>query len=352
MSSAQEEITEEKQNILGQFVDEPESLTIEYKEFCIKTDIPEDMAQRIINGNINKKYFNKMIYENLKEYFNIYIPKYASAWSSTKIENGTLTIGISDEQEITGIPYFGNLNEIDVNELLSDSIQYLRGINDDNENICNEILEYYTSNIKISIKKLETIPEILEDTIDEFLVDYQKKIDDMNKKKKDIMKKRQAWWNLIAFYTRKLCYLSDSIRYRKEMGNYIRETDPTKIELINLCFNFEVDIIVPYNDTFWERKKDNNDIIYWITSYKDYAIQQLLKKKPKIPHIINYNPPYSYVLKQLTLLRKRFIQKNINYFLIEIEFAGNKNENEYLEFSYDKSYWLSKRRIGSSCENW
>jgi hypothetical protein len=350
MTSSEEELTDEILT-LGGFVDEPESETKEYKEFCLKIDLPQEIAEKIIKEEIKSaSSFNGIIIKNLQEYLNIYIPKYASAWSSTNIEIGVMKIGISDDQEVTGIPYIGELSEIDMNELFMNSFRYLRGIN--NNEISETVLRYYTENINFRIRKLEIIPELLEDPVDDFLENYRKKVNEMNEKKRNIMMKRKAWWGLIAFYTRKLCYLSDSIRYRKEMGNYIRETDNSKCDLIELCFNFELDIIVPYDETFWERKKDEDDIIHWITKYKDHAIRELLKQKPKIPHIINYNLPYSYLIKQLTKLRKRFISQNINYFVIEIEFIGNKNENEYLEYSYDNVYWISKRRIGSSCENW
>ena len=348
--ASSEELTDENLT-LGGFVDEPESETKEYKEFCLKIDLPQEIAKRMIKEEIKSaSSFNSIIIKNLQEYLNIYLPKYASAWSSTNVKKGVMKIGISDDQEVTGIPYIGELSEIDMNELFSNSFRYIRGIN--NSNISEDVFRYYTENINFIIKKLEIIPELLEDPVDDFLMRYKEKVDEMNDRKRDIMLKRQAWWNLIAFYTRKLRYLSDSIRYRKEMGNYIRDVDSTKYNLIELCFNFEIDIIVPYDETFWNRKKDPNDIIYWITKYKDHAIRELIKKKPKIPHIINYNPPYSYLIKQLTKLRKRFISQNINYFVIEIEFIGNKNENQYLEYSYDNVYWNSKRRIGSSCENW
>lgn len=336
---------------LASFVDELESETLEYKEFCLKIELSQDRAKKIIQEEIhNISSFNKLIIRNLGEYINNYLPKYASAWSSTHVKKGTLIIGISDNQEVTGIPFFGDLREVNINELVNNSFKYLRGIK--NEIISEEVLQYYTKNINFKIKKLEIIPELLDDNIKDFLIEYQKKVDSMKSIKEKYIRKRKIWWKLIAFYTRKLCYLSDSIRFRKEMGEYIRETDSSKYNLIKMCFNFEIDIIVPYNKTFWERKKDKNDIIHWITKYKDHAIRKLIEKKPKVPYIIHYNPPYLYVIRQLTMLRKRFISQNINYFVIEIEFIGNKNENEYLEFSSNKLDWNSKRRVGSSCENW
>ena len=350
MSTREEEITDDILT-LASFVEELESETIEYKEFCLKIYLSQDRAKKIIQEEIhNISSFNELIIKNLSEYLNIYLPKYASAWSSTPVERGTLIIGISDDQEVTGIPFFGDLREVNINELLINSFKYLRGIK--NEVISEEVLQYYTQNINFKIKKLEVIPELLDDHIKDFLIEYQKKIDYMKSIKDEYMKKRKVWWKLIAFYTRKLRYLSDSVRFRKEMGNYIRETDSSKYDLIDMSFNFEVDIIVPYNKTFWERKKDDNDIIHWVTKYKDHAIRKLIKKKPKVPHIIHYNPPYLYVIRQLTMLRKRFVSQNINYFVIEIDFIGNKSQYEYLEFSSNKLDWISKRRVGSSCENW
>ena len=100
---------------LGEQINSKESLHNEYKEFCIKSNIydhyrSEELNNIIRTGKIDK-CFNNIINENLQLYFNIYVPKYASAFSNSNVKNGNIQIGVNDQAEVTGIPYYGNLDK-------------------------------------------------------------------------------------------------------------------------------------------------------------------------------------------------------------------------------------------------
>ena len=97
---------------LGEQMKESETLENEYKEFCIKTNLFDyytqlDLDDIIKTGKFDGSIFNNMILDNLNLYCDIYVPKYGSSFTNSKIKNGSLQIGVNDNGEVTGVPFYG-----------------------------------------------------------------------------------------------------------------------------------------------------------------------------------------------------------------------------------------------------
>ena len=80
--------------LLGDILQSRETLENEYKEFCVKTNIyniydTSEIINIVNNGTIDN-IFNYLIDDNLQLYFNIYIPKYESAFYNSNIQNGNI----------------------------------------------------------------------------------------------------------------------------------------------------------------------------------------------------------------------------------------------------------------------
>ena len=121
--------------LLGEQLNSNESMEIEYKEFCFKRNIYNYFSKKqikhiLLTGKLDES-FNSKIYDNIRVYFNTYIPKYASAFYNSNIQNGVLKIGINDYGEVTGIPYIGNLDEMKCKSLLKESMKYINTNIDD-----------------------------------------------------------------------------------------------------------------------------------------------------------------------------------------------------------------------------
>ena len=143
---------------LGEQMKECETLQNEYKEFCIKTNIynyytQEELDDIIKTGKLTKQ-FNNMILDNLKLYCDIYVPKYASAFTNSRIKNGNIQIGVNDHGEVTGIPYNGELLEPDIIKLVETSKQ-----------------KYLFKNIKTKVKitKLRYHDKLISDNSEEII---------------------------------------------------------------------------------------------------------------------------------------------------------------------------------------
>ena len=88
----------------------PEQKDREYKVFMFNPlrITPQDAIKYLKNS---KFVFNKTVIETIKNYIQIYLPKYICSYINPKSElkKGCLYFGICDNGDVSGIPYNGNL---------------------------------------------------------------------------------------------------------------------------------------------------------------------------------------------------------------------------------------------------
>lgn len=171
---------------LGDILDICEDVNIEYKEFCFKMNIFEYFAKSTLRTIINtgkfSNNFNDILLKNILTYFRIYIPRYASAFHNTK-SHGTyhFYIGINDTNEVTGIPFDGNLTKYKY--FFQTYIQNV---------ISNNISCVCCLNIDIKIKKLDTDSDIFDDEyLTELLQKYDAQDQKYNKDYNDYIQKKK-----------------------------------------------------------------------------------------------------------------------------------------------------------------
>lgn len=329
--------------LLGDILDICEDVNIEYKEFCFKMNIFEHFSKSnlrsIINtGNFCNK-FNNTLLKNILTYFNIYIPRYASAFHNTKShETYHFYIGINDTNEITGIPFNGNLLNYE-----SFFNTYIHNILQNNINcVC-------CLNIDLEIKKLDTDSDIFDD---EHLTELLRKYDTQNIQYKSdyneyIMKKKQ-WISLLFLYKGKLQNVINDKTVKLEFIKYLETNNLLE------CFPevYQDNHIIPLEDIKF-MKIDKTSMVYWLIKYKDEKISELMKIKPKepsIPKILNLD--YCLITK-LTYLRKRFIMNNIDYFMIHLKFNCRRKCKNVISFidKRNKINRTMKRLHGGICIN-
>lgn len=334
--------------ILGQTMSELETLTNEYKEFCLKNNIynyyeRREVEQMLITGKINHG-FNRVLYDNIRIYMNTYIPKYASAFSNSQGEFGMLHIGISDFGEITGIPIYGEIDTQKINKLFEDSMKYIRGCP------TSESGQIYKDKITYEIIKLAIDTDYLYDRSDKIATKYRDLKAEYIARYKKYLEDRDRW---MIGLRRCACKLNDVIKYnRDDIVTFIKihtDSNASKIIIKRLDEN-------PIIDNIEDRKNDKNDFIYWLFLYKDEYVDKYLPTKPKPPVIPKiYNAPFN-LLTHLTEMRWKFVKINpaINYYLIRVKFPCNLHRNKSLEFrNLRRNRWEKRARIllpsGPSC---
>jgi hypothetical protein len=328
---------------LGEQLLEQESLSHEYKEFCLKNGVYNyyeyDEIENIITNGIIPIDFNRMIIDNIKTYFLHYIPKYASAFSNCNINNGLISIGINDFGEITGIPYIGELNTEMLELYLHDAFKLIRG--NYNHRNCKKD---YIKEIKLSVISIDT-----KDT-DTRLYDISTSIIENMKKQREIYNieykhylfDRDIWMKKFSTYSCSVNQLVNGKRH--EIVEYVKTNSPNLIHIINRIQS-EIPIEI---DCIEECKDDPNHHLYWIFRFKDMKIYDLLESKPKppiSPRILH--APYT-LITQLSDMRPKFLNNNhqLKYYLLRIHFSGSLGKNRNLEYYHPiKTTWQARCRV-------
>lgn len=311
-----------------------ESLNIEFKEFCLHID--QDVLSDIFdvkkvckNGFIeDQKTFNKIIIKTIRYYLYKYIPRYASAFINSKVNNAELVIGVDDFSEITGIPFFGEAKDletcisgIDINHYLKNHIKY------------ESSHDLY---VQLDIKKLILDSDYLVDNSADILDDFYTNMEIKRQQLIDYKKKRIEWAERLNTYTCKLPVLIES--KRKEFNEYLKEHAPHMLGY--QIYNHEMRNIA-------HLKIDPGHYIYWLMEFKDAHVAKIKLEKPIKPILPKVIHGPEYLISNLTQMRCKFIRNNptLNYFLITITFP--KDTHDYppvYYFNTDNEQWMKKIR--------
>jgi hypothetical protein len=338
---------------IGQIYRRGESIRHEFKEFCMKCPITEFFSQEQIidivqSGNLPNE-FNQAIDYNIDMYFRQYFPKYAACFSATQIDKGVLTIGVNDQSEITGIPYVGELNALQFKRRVMSCLKYLRGVPSMTKDT-HEFKNDYIQKIEVKLIELDTTKcdLFLYDVSEDLLQKYTKQKKRYDEEYKNYLIKREKWLDELNMYS---CNLNKMIQHHKhKIHNYIqKEKGKQFAEKMMQEINSRLPLPFPNPEILKSDWKTNHDnFLYWLFEFKDNAVKRIGKTlkpyPPKVPKTFN---AHITMLTQLTDLRHRFIKNtpDIKYYIVQIHFPGNVNEDEYLQFynPYKKT-WNSRSR--------
>lgn len=328
---------------LGEVLNIRESLTTEFKEFCLKKSIYDyytsEEIHRIIESGILDTDFNQVVYETLQKYFIYYIPKYASGYSNCD-NSGILHIGINDFGEVTGIPCIGTLDTALVHAYLDDVIKnYLQGV--------NVSTSTYTDNISISIEKLDVDMSLLYDNTTELMNEMKAN----NKIYKELYKKylndRFTWLKTLFTYTCKLTFLMKDKNH--EICSYIETHCTNDVITAKAVAStqsargtiIDFNVIIEYKDTPCH-------YIYWLLRFKDDIISNHLAQRPRPPVLPRTSNVAFALLTQMSNLRHLFLSKNkdIQYYVIKVHLPSNIRKGSYLQYKHPyKNKWDAKIRV-------
>ena len=339
---------------MGDFVKQEDIFT-EYKELLL-FKIPcnlflkkEEINMFLDNGLFTPR-LQKLVDLNIKEYIKLYIPKYISCFANSGI-NGTLTFGISDMGEFTGIPSSKPINPKKIKNLVNKTIdKYVKC-----ENIKNKTIK---KNINISVKKLNIDIDILEKvSLDEIFskVDECKSI--IRKSVNIYQKKKNMWLDEMDLYRSLLKILTSQPQYQ-ELKDYIiknHQDNLKKAERIIQHMNKENIKELPNYDLLQKLKVNRDSYFYWLVKFKDYKIEEICSRKPinnisrktkKYSRFIEGNKP-SILLGQLTKMRHYLISNNPNllYYIIQFDIKGSNLKTDLIKYRLPGSDWEWRTRV-------
>lgn len=330
-----------------------ESIEVEYKVFNfnpLKLSV-EDGLKYLSNGIF---CFNDSIDETIKNYFEIYLPKYLCSFfnPTSKISNGYLYFGIDDNGKVIGIPYLGNINLNFINYMI--------------DKILRSKIKFKSFETKNKIKKSIKVEVIKVDTNTNTNANkkttYTKYLEELNKIKNEhkIYKNKRHMWNKIFDLDKlKLYEMINDLetrkyiwKYTKIKSKYSKNIFRNKYSHLNIyCdvydyWNLMTDVktnklFLPLKQGAICKFNDNNlDVYKWVANWKDSKLSMLKKAKPKKPikKIDTYYP--LFILSQVPRMMPEWIKNNpeLNIFVIKITFEVS-NRQEFLEFIDNENKW-------------
>jgi hypothetical protein len=312
-----------------------ENEQLEFKEFYLKIKpsvifTESELSNIVLKGLWHDK-LNDLININIKSYLKYYIPKYTSCFLNSRI-NGQLIFGINDESEITGIPYKGEINPVELNCYVKQKIsKYIRGISDIN-------------NITVSVKKLEVDLKIINNNITTIIYTMKQRLQKYKKIMSEYKKKKKKWIKEMSKYSTRFYNIFNIPESRKNLLHFCKERKANS-NIIKLLESTD-EIPVELNKIFYKRFKDINDIVHWAGEFKDYNIDRLQKIKPikgEMPKLLSY----SMILSKINEMSLSFYKnnENINFYTITINILKKETKN-IVEFRLPGSNnWYSRSRI-------
>lgn len=321
--------------MLGTFYPSSENKKLEFKEFYFKIGPEIILSEAELNNSVtNGKWYlkhNQLVEINIKNYLKYYVPKYASCFLNSNLD-GKVIIGINDINEITGIPYQGDLNIDELNIYLKNKVvKYIRGIDD-------------ISNISIEVNKLDVDDNILNDNASELIKLKEGRDKEFSKINNRYKIEKQKWLSKMSKYSTRFYNIMNLPDSRRQLLSFCKERNAKK-EIIQLLES-DKEIEVELNETFYLRFRDVNDVVHWAGEYKDYNVERLQKIKPirgEMPRLISN----SMILSRTSDMNYKFYKnnKNINFYTITININKVKCDNP-VEFRLPGSKtWYYRERI-------
>lgn len=334
-----------------------ESLIKEYKIFSLNPILIDEDDALILLKN-GKWVFNKSTIQSIKNYLNIYLPKYISSYKNEKsdINYGELYIGIDDGGIIHGIPYKGNLN-INFIDYMIDKI-LINNLKFKNKNQ----MESCRKDITVEIIEINNL---IKRKVNLEYINYNNQINDIIKKQLIYNSKKNIWKKLLNIYTNKLHKMLNNNNLKDDIYEFIKyKTNNEKKKLVNKysCLYYLCDvpdswsmianlkIIDNYKALTFEEiekiKDDDLNIFNWVTKWKDSKVSLIKKFKPISPKKnIDYSYPM-FILSQVSKMIPYWLNKNpkLKLYVLKIKInCINKLNIQYKDILNNK--WKTSYRI-------
>lgn len=340
-----------------------ERIDCEYKVFNfnpLKLSI-EDGAKYLSSGIF---CFNDSVDETLRNYIQIYLPKYLCSFFSPRsmLKQSELYFGINDDGKVIGIPYIGKIQENFINHLI-DKV-FSSNIKFSSTQIKNKIRQAVKVEI-ISVSKAKIVSNLTKLNHSKSVYSkYVSDLDEIKKQNRIYRKNRDIWNKMCDLDDLKLYDMINNLDTRKYIWEYIKiNTNYMKKKFVNKYSHLS-----PYCDvySYWDLMADiksnkefaplkigsmslvcenNLDIYKWIAMWKDSKFTMLKLAKPKKPvkKIDTYYP--IFLLSKVHKMIPEWVRKNPELNLYVIKFTFNTDSNwQNLEYVDNTGQWKTSYR--------
>ena len=317
-----------------------ETIRNEFKQICLTFEEEESKQLLLNKKTLSYSKFNSMIYDTLNNAIYKYIPRYFSIFSKACL-SGNLYLGINDDGIIEGIPWYGKLTKKIIKRMIRNVLESDRSrgikINEftGEYEIDDRVLDWYYTNLEITITKLNTDPELIKQSH----VNKLKKLHDLIERNKKLEKEQEEfkiiydkWHKIIFRYSGKLNnFIIDDTLY-DEVITFIKESIKNK-KYLKYVLDFykdktNFDEFISNNDKKIRTIYDNpSNPIIWIIRFKDMKTAHYKYLKPKKPYIKPINNLYSTFSSHVQNITPFLLEsdKEVNLYVISISFPFRMN---------------------------
>ena len=283
--------------VLGEYIDLPETLRREYKEFTLRNLTMQYEERDLYDALVNTlspmergefktidtdevDQLSAIVYDqtlsSLQCNIGWMLPKYVSCFTNSNLD-GELFLGIGDDCEITGIPLVPGLTKEKVYEFLISSLDDFLLI--DGQNVKEGGIDWRTI-VDIDIVRLESDTRHLNST--DFMNTLRLQQEELMKHNDAMLEyneERIVWLQKQSVHSSKLIDIVNTTSLRKGLIDFIQNhvgdwvastrslvTTLEKNEFIHFNTNYE----------YFELEKNNKGKIwFWVTKFKEAALQDL-----------------------------------------------------------------------------
>ena len=328
-----------------------ESINCEYKEFTY--NLASDKLDRDLCDNYcttNQFDFNKLTIDNIKKYFDIYLPKYLSCFLNlqdlclqpTHIVGckSKFYIGINDLGFVRGIPYKGELPTQKLTNYAYKLI-YKRIKIHGNEQSFNFFNYIKINFIKVNFNKKSS-------RIHPNFIDYLKEKDNFKKLYNQFLIEFDAWKNKFDFINKKLSELGNNINSRIMLINYIKSLDPNNSVIDLLMTDHQLEN--KSHIEIAEYKQYNTNPYYWVSRWKDEYKDYIVSIRPKFnSDFILKNVPYNLILSIHSMIPYWMNNNNnMNLYIINFDIISPLPKHnismQFIYYDYITNKWYYCKR--------
>ena len=301
---------------LGDFLSQNETLHREYKEFCFKLKLYKfykitELYDIIQSGKFLYD-FNQIILSNIYRYFDFYIPRYLCSFHNTPSESSeyVLIIGINDYNEVTGIPYDGDLTKF-----TSFFQRYVNML------ALTQVSSTCCVEISVEVEKCLIEKTILEtSSIRSKLKRYEASYLNYKKEYSEYCVRKKIWIDKIFTYKSKLESFLNNPLMKAEFADYLEEHGvKSRFEEVLSCDDIRIT-----NEEIQENRFDKNHFIYWLIIFKDVRSKKILNEKPIPPVQSKFLNLVFCLITKLSELRSIFANTGITYYVCRVTFKRSK----------------------------
>jgi len=251
-----------------------ETVQKEYKGFTLFKkclDFTLDDCEKYCESN--KFGFNRDVLSNLDAYLTEYLPRYACGFWNAGIPETEFYIGVNDYGLVRGIPYCVDVGSSSLSDKIT--VDCLRKIIDSYVINASKVSFSYTVEIDWIDVESPPIPDQMNHP------EYIRYLDAKNvfiEKYNTFVKMYDTWKDKYAIINYRLVDIFNLVPLREQLERFIHASDPTNPVVDLIASNFQLQYMS--GTEMKDHKLDKNSPYYWVTTFKDYLIDEYRRTKP------------------------------------------------------------------------